>query len=70
MDAALNELKVATSDAAKKAALKKVADLWVSDAISVPLAAPVERMTWLKSVNGVQGTMLSAVVFDKVWLSS
>jgi peptide/nickel transport system substrate-binding protein len=69
MDAALNELKVAKTDTDKKAAFKKVADLWVSDAISVPLAAPVERMTWAKNVNGVRGTILSAVVLDKVWLA-
>jgi peptide/nickel transport system substrate-binding protein len=69
MDAALDELKVATTDATKKAALKKVADLWVGDAIGIPLAAPVERMTWVKSVKGIRGTELSAVTFDKSWLS-
>ncbi len=69
MDAALDELKVATTDGARKAAFKKIADLWVADAISAPLGAPIERMTWSKKVNGVRGTILSAVAFDKVWLS-
>jgi peptide/nickel transport system substrate-binding protein len=69
MDAALDELKVATTDGARKAAFKKVADLWVADAISVPLGAPVERMTWSKNVHGVRGTILSAVTFDRVWVS-
>jgi peptide/nickel transport system substrate-binding protein len=69
MDAALDELKVATTDPARRAAFKKIADLWVTDAISVPLDAPIERMTWTNNVHGVRGTILSAVVFDKVWLS-
>lgn len=68
MDAALAEIKKAATDDAKKAAWKKLADLWVSDVVSVGLSAAEERTIWAAKVQGVAPASFSTVELTKAWI--
>jgi peptide/nickel transport system substrate-binding protein len=69
MDAALDEIKRASTDAAKAASYKKVAEFMVSDAVIVVLAHVEERLTWSAKVHGVITTSFTSGVFSKTFKS-
>ena len=67
MDAALDEAKKAPTDAAKTAAYKKIADLIVADAVTVPIAHAEERLTWSAKVHGPIATSFTTADFSKTF---
>jgi peptide/nickel transport system substrate-binding protein len=68
IDGIISELKKATTDEAKTAAYKKIADIWSTDAPSVPLAHVEERIVWTAKVHGVSTTAQSQVLLAKAWI--
>jgi ABC-type oligopeptide transport system substrate-binding subunit len=68
MDKALVELKVASTDDAKKVAYKKVSDLLVRDLPWLTEAAVEEYVAWRPEVRGVYATLATTVYFDRAWI--
>jgi peptide/nickel transport system substrate-binding protein len=68
MDATLTELKGASTDAARTAAFKKIAELWATDMPGVPIFHTPQGVYWTSKVHGIKGTGLSAAAFDKAWI--
>jgi peptide/nickel transport system substrate-binding protein len=68
MDAALRELRLASSDAAKTAAFKKIADTWNADAVSAVYEAAVELVIWSPKVHGLVFTQQTMTGFEKAWI--
>jgi peptide/nickel transport system substrate-binding protein len=68
MDAALKELRLASSDAAKTAAFKKIAETWNTDAVSAVYEAAVEAIIWSPKVHGLTFTQQTMTSFDKAWI--
>jgi peptide/nickel transport system substrate-binding protein len=67
MDAALDEAKKAATDDAKKAAYKKIGDLVVADAVTIPVAHAEERLTWSAKVHGPIATSFTTADFSKTF---
>ena len=67
MDAALDEVKKAATDDAKKAAYKKIGDLVVADAVTIPVAHAEERLTWSAKVHGPIATSFTTADFSKTF---
>ena len=67
MDAALDEAKKASTDAAKTAAYKKIGDLVVADAVTVPISHAEERLTWSAKVHGPIATSFTTADFSKTF---
>jgi peptide/nickel transport system substrate-binding protein len=68
MDAALDTLRVAATDTAKTAALKKIADVWNRDLPAVVVGDGVRIFTSISKLQGVQPTAFQAVEYTKAWL--
>jgi peptide/nickel transport system substrate-binding protein len=69
MDAALQQLLVAKTDADKKAAYGKISQVYVQEAPFLSLATVEEFVAWGANVHGVYAGSQSEVYFDKTWLS-
>jgi peptide/nickel transport system substrate-binding protein len=70
MDAALDELRAANTDAAKTAAYKKISETYVKDVPLLVSAAIEEYIAWDAKVQGVFGTTATRVEFDKAWIQA
>jgi peptide/nickel transport system substrate-binding protein len=68
MDAALDTLRVASTDAAKTAALKTVAQLWNRDLPAVVVGDGVRVLAYSPKLHDVQPTAFQAVEYSKAWL--
>jgi peptide/nickel transport system substrate-binding protein len=68
MDAALDTLRVASTDAAKTAALKTVAQVWNRDLPAVVVGDGVRVLAYSSKLQGVQPTAFQAVEYAKAWL--
>ncbi len=69
MDAALQQLLVAKTDADKKAAYAQISHIYASDVPFLNLASVEEFIAWTSSVHGVYAGSQSEVYFDKTWLA-
>ena len=69
MDAALQQLLVATTDNAKKAAYAQISRIYAQDVPFLNLASVEEFIAWSSSVHGVTAGSQSEVYFDKTWLA-
>jgi peptide/nickel transport system substrate-binding protein len=70
MDAALDKLKVATTDDQRTAAYRDLAQTVLSDVPAVVMAALPERIAWNSNVHGVRSVSSGSVMFDGAWLQS
>jgi peptide/nickel transport system substrate-binding protein len=68
MDAALDGLRVAATDTARTAALKRVAEVWNRDLPAVVVGDGVRIFTSIPKLQGVQPTAFQAVEYGKAWL--
>jgi hypothetical protein len=68
MDAALRELRLAGTDAAKTAAFKKIAETWNTDAVSAVYEATIESIFFSPKVHGLTFTQQSMTAFEKAWI--
>ena len=68
MDAALDALRVASTDAAKTAALKTVATIWNRDLPAMVVGDGVRVLAYSSKLQGVQPTAFQAVEYAKAWL--
>jgi peptide/nickel transport system substrate-binding protein len=68
MDAALLQVRNASSDAEKTDAYRKVAEIYTRDVPSVPIDAYSEVIAWGKRVHGLAQTADTVVLFDKAWV--
>ena len=68
MDKALLELKVASTDDAKKAAYKKISDLLTRDVPWVTEGAVEEYIAWRPEVRGIYANLSTILYFDKAWI--
>jgi peptide/nickel transport system substrate-binding protein len=68
MDKAILELKVASTDDAKKAAYRKISDLLARDVPWLTEASVEEYIAWRPEVRGIYGTSATIVYFDKAWI--
>ena len=68
MDAALDALRVAATDATKTAALKKVAEVWNRDLPAMVVGDGVRVLAYSPKLQGVQPTAFQAVEYAKAWL--
>jgi ABC-type oligopeptide transport system substrate-binding subunit len=68
MDAALTELKRASTEQAKIAGFKKIADLWNEGMPQLPLFHTEESVFWSAKVHGIRSTGLYAALLDKAWM--
>ena len=68
MDAAIAQLKAAKDDAAKTAAYRTIAQLYLQDAPFLVLGAVDERLTWVAGINGITPGLESISYFDKAWI--
>ena len=69
MDAALQQLLVAKTDADKKAAYAQISHVYANEVPFVNLASVEEFIAWSPSVHGVYTGSESEVYFDKTWLA-
>jgi peptide/nickel transport system substrate-binding protein len=69
MDAAVGELRAASSDAETKAATKKIQEIWNDVVPSVWLGHRVDRMFQSSKVHGLIPSASVVALFEKVWLS-
>jgi peptide/nickel transport system substrate-binding protein len=70
MDAALQELRAASTDAARTAAFAKVAELYTEDVPMLSLQAIEEYIAWHDDVHGVVPNQGTQVFLDKAWIAS
>jgi peptide/nickel transport system substrate-binding protein len=70
MDAALDALRAAATDAEKTAAYKRISDIYVRDVPMLVTAAVEEYVAWSGKVHDVYGTTATRVEFTKAWLSN
>ena len=68
-DAAVERLKAANSDAAVKAALKEVQDLWNQQVPSVVFSVTDEAIASSAKIKGLQYTQDTVVIFDKAYVA-
>jgi peptide/nickel transport system substrate-binding protein len=69
VDKALKDLRVAKTDAEKKALYTIIAERVAADLPVLPFAKVEEYIAWTDKVHGVQQVNRSGVLFDKAWLS-
>jgi peptide/nickel transport system substrate-binding protein len=67
MDAALNEAKKASTDAAKTAAYKKIGEVLIADAVFAPIAHAEEYVTYSSKVVGARATSAGTLEFSKAY---
>ena len=68
MDTALDALRIAATDSAKTAALKKIAEIWNRDLPAMVVGDGVRVLAYSPKLQGVQPTAFQAVEFGKAWL--
>ncbi len=68
MDAQIQLVRSAKSDADRKAALDKIQDIWRQDTPSVIYESLVEVIAWNKNIQGIRPTVATVVMFDKAWI--
>jgi peptide/nickel transport system substrate-binding protein len=69
MDSALQQLLVATTNDAKKAAYAQISRIYAQDVPFLNLASVEEFIAWNSSVHGVTAGSESEVYLDKTWLA-
>lgn len=69
MDAQIQLVRSAKSDAERKAALDKIQEIWRVDMPTPVYESLVEFIAWNKNVKGIKPTVASSVMFDKAWIS-
>ncbi|MEO5840615.1 MAG: ABC transporter substrate-binding protein [Acidimicrobiales bacterium] len=69
MDAAVAELKIASTTATQKAAMAKIQEIWNRTVPSVVYETIEEVITWDKKVNGLTFPQDSVVYFSDAWLA-
>ena len=67
-DAALKDALAASTDDQKRAAYKKLAEIYTTDVPSLIYEALPDYITWRPNVHGVLGTQNLLVYFDKAWI--
>jgi peptide/nickel transport system substrate-binding protein len=70
MDRALLELKVASTDDAKKAAYSKISELLARDLPWLTEGAVEEYIAWQPEVQGIYANLATTVYFDKAWIKN
>lgn len=68
IDALVQQVRSAKDDAARKAALDKIQDIWRQDMPTAVYEALIEYIAWNKNVHGIKSTVASSVMFDKAWI--
>ena len=68
MDKAILELKVASTDDAKKAAYRKISDLLARDVPWLTEASVEEFIAWRPEVRGLYANSATILYFDKAWI--
>jgi ABC-type oligopeptide transport system substrate-binding subunit len=68
MDAAIDELKKAGSDAAKTTAFGKIAQIFFDDAVAVVTSHAEEYFAYAPRVQGVVASSFTTVNLAKVWV--
>jgi len=69
MDAALDELRQAPTDAAKTTAYGKIAKLFFDDVVAVPTAHAEEYFAYSARVQNVVASSFTTVQWEKVWVT-
>jgi peptide/nickel transport system substrate-binding protein len=67
-DAALNEGLAASTTEAKRAAYKKMAEIYAAQVASLPILAVEEYVAWNPKVQGVYANQATLIYFDKAWI--
>jgi peptide/nickel transport system substrate-binding protein len=70
IDAQILALKVAKTDAERKAAFEKILPIWKEEVPSVVYSNNPEVIANSKKVKGLKYTVSTSVLFDKAWLDS
>ena len=70
MDAAIDSLRKASTDDAKRAAYLRITEVFNRDAPSAVLAARVTAFAHSPKLQGFQQSAAAIVLLDKVWLSA
>jgi peptide/nickel transport system substrate-binding protein len=70
MDAAIDSLRQASTDDTKRAAYKRITEVFNRDAPSAVLAARVTAIAHSPKLQGFQQSAAAIVLLDKVWLSA
>jgi peptide/nickel transport system substrate-binding protein len=68
MDDAIRTVRRAATDDEKRAAWRKVAEVWNADQPGVPLGTIREAVIWKKNVHGVVPTQQTFMLLDKAWI--
>ncbi|HEV8296690.1 MAG TPA: ABC transporter substrate-binding protein [Acidimicrobiales bacterium] len=68
VDAALKELRAASTDDQKKAAYKRIVEELYAQAPTYAWSKVEELTIWSPKVHGITETMKSTVLFDKAWI--
>jgi ABC-type transport system substrate-binding protein len=70
MDAGIDALRTAKNDDEKRAAYKRISEVFNRDAPAAVLASRRTAITHLPRVHGFQQSATAIVFFDKVWLAA
>ncbi|HRT04381.1 MAG TPA: hypothetical protein P5204_01655 [Kiritimatiellia bacterium] len=68
MDAGLAAVRAATTNDAKKAGYKLMADAYLAEQPALSVGALEERVAWNPKVQGLQVSVQTQVLFDKAWI--
>jgi peptide/nickel transport system substrate-binding protein len=68
MDAAIDLLRTADTDAKRVEAYKKISELWVRDMPAMVTAALMQSLVHSPKLHDAQRTAASIILFDKAWL--
>ena len=68
MDAGLNAVRLGTSDEARKAGYKTIAEAYARDIPLLAVGALDERFVWSPKVSGIAFSVQTIVHFDKAWI--
>jgi peptide/nickel transport system substrate-binding protein len=68
VDAQIQLVRSAKSDAERKAALDKIQEIWRQDMPTPIYESLVEMIAWNKNIQGIRPTVASVVMFDKAWI--
>jgi ABC-type transport system substrate-binding protein len=69
MDAAVDLLRTADTDAKKIAAYKAISDVWIRDAPAAVMTAVDGGYVGSAKVSGVYRNAYQIVMFDKTWIA-
>ena len=70
IDAQIQALKVAKTDAERKAAFEKILPIWKEEVPSIVYSNNPEVIANSKKVKGLKYTVSTSVLFDKAWIDS